>query len=382
MVIFIKGDIETLNYFIDDMAEGREDVLILDTTQPEAMLQKLEAHDRYIDDSTCVISFNNFGVGINTPDGYYWEQKQVKIYNIYVDHPVNFLPSIEGAYKNLKFLLIDMYHCEFVKANFPAVAERVFFLPHGGKDLGLFKNAQRDIDILYTGSCQSNDIQYPAIDFLDGQEAEMYEFCYQVFRNQPDFQVDNVVDVYIYHSGLQFTLEQRMHLISRVSMTVERQVMHDLKYMFFSALAEAGMHIQIYGNGWEELQQCFPDKITAGSMLKSEECIQEMGRAKIVLNMQPFFTYGGHERVFNSMLNGAVCVSNPSKYLEARFEHNKNILFIDFDNLNKTVGEIKRVLEDQDLFERMRTSAYEIVQHDTWKHRLQQILTGNVEQNI
>lgn len=380
MIIFIKGYIETLNYFIDCMAEGREDVLILDTTQPEKMFQILEMQDRYINESTAVITFNNFGVGLNTQEGYYWEQKKVKIYNIYMDHPINYLDSIEGAFKNLRFLLVDLYHCEFLKDNFPAVAEQVFFLPHGGRDLGFYGNKTRDIEVLYTGSCQAQGSLYPAIDFLDGKEAEMYEFCYQVFRNQLYFQVDNVVDAYILQSGLQLSPQQRMHVISMVSMTVERQMMHDLKYMLVSAVAEAGIRIQIHGNGWEELQQRFPKQVTIGPILTSEKCIQQIGRAKIALNMQPFFTYGGHDRVFNSMLNGAVCVSNQSKYLEARFEHNKNILFADFANLNKTVEEIKQVLEDSDLFEQMRASAYEAVQRDTWKHRLQQILTGNVEQ--
>lgn len=101
-----------------------------------------------------------------------------------------------------------------------------------------------------------------------------------------------------------------------------------------------------------------------------------MGRAEIVVNMQPAFTFGSHERVFNSILNGAVCVSNRSKYLESIFEDQKDILFIDFDHLDQTVDKMKEILENPTLREQIRKNAYRIVQNkDTWKSRFYQIVS-------
>lgn len=42
----------------------------------------------------------------------------------------------------------------------------------------------------------------------------------------------------------------------------------------------------------------------------------------------PWFKQGAHDRVFNSMLNGAVCVTDTSGYLKDNFIDGENIIFI------------------------------------------------------
>lgn len=386
MIIFIKGYSAPLNYFIDCMAEGRDDAIILDVSKPDQMFKMIEEWDPFINGSAVVITFNNAGVFLNTQQGNYWEQKQAALYNYYVDHPVNYVDEIEKiteidkAFKNIRFLLIDACHCEFVKNNFKDIADQAYFLPHGGSAvIGAFGSRERDIDILYVGSCWPDFGDYPKIGFLDGTEAEFYSFCYHMYKKEAYFQVDHVVDSYICQSGRQFTAKQRMEMISLVSITVERRFVRDLRYTFLRTVAEAGMRVQIYGSKyWEGIQDGVEDRIAVSQTISPEECIRQMGRAKIVVNIQPVFTFGGHERVFNSMLNGAVCVSSQSKYLENLFEHKKDIIFIDFHNLEETVNEMKRVLGDASLFEQIRQNAYAKVQYkNTWKARLLQILSLN-----
>lgn len=380
MIIFIKGPIETLNYFAECMAEDRQDTIMLNFCD-QGFYKQLAELDNQIDETTIVIIFNNVGIRarINNEELYYWEKKKARVYDIMVDHPINYLDTIAIAYPGITVLTVDGYHRDFIRNNFIMRFGQIptYFLPLAGRELGGYGEQERDIDVLYVGRCQGGNILYQGIDFMRGEELEFYDFCYRTYRAEPYVQVDDVVDLYIKQYEKEYTLEQRMALISMVSMTVEHQVMHDLKMLLMRKLAEAGIHICIYGDNWEKLKEEYPDRITLGGTLDSEGCIQQMCRAKIELNMQPFFTYGGHDRVYNSMLNGAVCVSNRSRYLEQQFKDEWDIIFVDFNNMDGTVEKVKRVLNDKGKWLQMRERAYVKARKDTWKERLRQIEQGN-----
>lgn len=381
MVIFIKGYIETLNYFMDSMAAGRDDTFFLNAEDMNSVTQQLYLLDSRIDENTVVICCNNIGVRISFGEGggIYWERKKVRIYDILFDHPVNYLDTIAASYPNLQFITVDRFHRDFMRTNFPQVAEQTNFLPLAGTELDLFESADREIGVLYTGHCQKTNLNYPHIDFMRGKELDFYEFCYQIYMQDPYVEVDDVVDTYLLQSKRKYTYGERLQLISIVQMTVERRAMHDLKQKIIGALAEGGIPIRIYGANWEELKEKYPERVELGGRLVSEECIQKMGEAKLCLNMQPFFGNGGHDRVCNSMLNGAVCLSNRSRYLEERFVDETDILYIDFDHLDRTVEKVKAVLQDEKRWNHIRCNAYEKAKTDTWKQRLEQIIRKEYE---
>lgn len=50
--------------------------------------------------------------------------------------------------------------------------------------------------------------------------------------------------------------------------------------------------------------------------------------AKVSLNVMPWFKDGAHDRVFNSILNGAVCVTDPSRYLEEELHEGEGVAML------------------------------------------------------
>ncbi len=59
-----------------------------------------------------------------------------------------------------------------------------------------------------------------------------------------------------------------------------------------------------------------PENIINGRLQDSYGCLKAISQAKISLNVMPWFKEGAHDRVFNSMLNGAVCFTDWSLYFE------------------------------------------------------------------
>lgn len=78
VIIFLKGVLQTLDCFIDCMAQGRGeyDSYVLDLSKP-IFYQQLLALEPLIDETTHVITFNNAGITLSLVEGqYFWETKK------------------------------------------------------------------------------------------------------------------------------------------------------------------------------------------------------------------------------------------------------------------------------------------------------------------
>ena len=85
-------------------------------------------------------------------------------------------------------------------------------------------------------------------------------------------------------------------------------------------ILEAGYSVEVYGSGWEK-SRCYGK---AGFILHPpipvEEGIRLMSCAKFVLNNMAWFKDGGSERIYNAMLQGALVITDHSRYLEKEYD--------------------------------------------------------------
>ena len=90
--------------------------------------------------------------------------------------------------------------------------------------------------------------------------------------------------------------------------------------------------------------------------------------------INPSFIYGAHERVFSSVLVGAVCLSDENRYLADNFNNEEDIVFFDLRNCCES-GRIAKFPEDcptlQAIADRGKAIAME---NHTWFNRGRQIL--------
>lgn len=366
MVILIKGKLETLDYFIDAMAQGPDEVMVFDINNPEETL--LPIVDK-IDKDTLVVTFNNLGTSFDI-----WKSRGAKIVNIMVDHPAFYIPVISRDYYTGYYgACIDRYHADYLKELFPMVENSFLFLPHGGMDKGGM-NYDKDIDILYAGSFfNDDDINFPPLPF-EHDSQQFYKFLLEYYKNDSNKEPQDVVKAYTQYYGYTFSVEEYLVLTEYVLKTMGVAFQAIRRKRLIEELAMAGMKIHICGDdGWKEVTDKYPDNITFHGKFSPDECMDMICRSKVLINDHPNFASGAHERVFNGMLNGTVVLSNYSEYLGERFVDNKDILFWDGMNYVEAVNKVKTVLEDESLRNGIVRNAYAKVQKDTWSDRLSEI---------
>ena len=140
-------------------------------------------------------------------------------------------------------------------------------------------------------------------------------------------------------------------------------------------LVKAGIHVHVYGNGWDDVDFKDNPYFHFGGFLSQEDCILKMQNTKFILNSMPWFKDGTHDRIYNAMLSGGLCITDSSLYLQEQFTHREDILFYSLDEIEK-LPELLRYYENHP------TEAEQIIQNGydkvvlchTWQNRCLELL--------
>lgn len=374
MVIFIKGAIGELDYFINHMALEVPDSYVLDVN--DKFYEKLTELDSRIDEHTRVITFNNLGISFLVNDRLYWKEKNVKLYNIMVDHPAFFIEALEQDLPYMHIITIDRNHKKFVEKYFPNY--KVDYLPHGGSILDssdIKEYDDREISLLYVGSSNSKN-RYVDIEKLPEPIKSFYALSVDVLKNNPQLTMEELFEMYLKECDMTLPLEDMRKCINFLYQTAMAEVRGYYQQMVIEEIAKKGITIDVYGSGWEELATKYPDSIRWTNRIPIDDCMKLIGNSKIVLNIQPWFRDGAHERIYNTMLNDAVCISEDSIYLSEKFVHGENIVLYNYNEWDELTQNIEFILNNPDIAKELIARQKIRVHNSTWRNRLDNIING------
>ena len=124
-------------------------------------------------------------------------------------------------------------------------------------------------------------------------------------------------------------------------------------------IADSGIKINTYGAGYELLKCKKHENIIRHGGVNTKGCIDAIYDAKISLNVMPWFKDGAHDRVYTSMLNAAVSLTDTSRYLAEEYTDGEDICFYNLAHIEQAVEWINRLLSDEELLERIAASGCE-----------------------
>ncbi|WPZ18074.1 glycosyltransferase [Geobacillus subterraneus] len=129
---------------------------------------------------------------------------------------------------------------------------------------------------------------------------------------------------------------------------------------------------EIYGNGWENL-------ITNNHSIKVNPAInfrnayEKIRGSKLVLNVLPNFVYGGHERIFTTMLNGAVSLTDNNLFLQSEFKDGEDLLLYSFPSY--PYDRIQSFLDDKVTLQKIAENGRKkVIEKHTWLARAEKII--------
>ena len=382
MVIFLKGMLQTLDLFIDCMTEDMEDACVIDVSDYKAYIARLQELDSQIDETTDVIAFNNTGLDVWAQEKNYWEVKKVKFHNIYVDPPIWYMQVLERNFTCMQVITVDANHKKFMDTYFPNYKAQ--FLPLAGVKLPEAEEIlyeDRKIDVLYVGARKQKMSMHPEFDFLQGHDKEVFYTVEQILLQYPFMIPEKAYDICMKQLGIELKREDALLCLRALQEQVVSEVRGYYQGKVIESLAAAGIHVDVYcKSGWEPVREKYPEYIHLHDSVTPRQCMELMRDSKITLNIQPWFKHGSHDRIYNAMLNGAVCVSDTSDYLVKYFQNGRDIVYYELDDMEGLVKNVRLLLDNPGFAKVIMENQKKAAAHSTWKERLQNILEQRFEE--
>lgn len=391
-MIMFTGGVETQEYFSVQMSETFEregyEVYWFDLNicgYSAAMLREYVESIRRADEG-CVINAFTFNFsGIAGEDGLYgdtclWDDYGILVCNMVVDHPLyyhQYIPMLPHKYIQLD---IDYNHIVYMNRYFPGI--RCEFVPLGGTEVnagGRYLSNERyipikdrPIDVIFTG----NYTPITHFDrFIEGMEKE-YQDVYRELVSDAINNPDELIETLLENKfRAQNPTDEELKGIMPNMMFVDLSVRFYYRAKVIALLADSGIKVHTYGAGWDLLECKHKENIISAGNVGSQECLDMISQSKISVNVMPWFKNGAHDRVFNTMLNGAVCVTDKSEYLCGNFNDNSDVIFYSLSDIAPMCDRLKILINDKDKLQSVADAGYEAcVGRHTWEKRAGQIV--------
>ncbi len=244
----------------------------------------------------------------------YFQSYAAPKFQFWFDDPVFFddvFQQIEGD-DSYYLLCQDGYHAEHFRKHYHL--KNAIQFPPGGIDEGEPDYENRDLDIVFIGTYSDPEV-YRKNNASQSKEERDFSGAYVKYMLEHS--------ELTYEQGVQGLLNQRGITLSEPdyekliwSLGSEyRYIRSIFRQRVIESIAESGIQLHVYGECWNSYQGKGKENLILHPAIKPNETKEILRRTKISLNIMSWHKDGMTERVIESMLAGAVCVTDETKYI-------------------------------------------------------------------
>ena len=246
---------------------------------------------------------------------------------------------------------------------------------------------RRSIEVLYTGSLKrvadavDDDFSKKVMLYLKIHTASTAEEAIEIcFRNLSQEELEASFPVLADGCDPALADDELLRRVIETYRFCDVNTQYIYRKELVRQLIDQGIHVTVYGGGWELLGWDDHPYFHRYSFAPAKECISKMQNAKFVLNVLPWFKAGTHDRINNAMLAHAVCVTDRSSYLEERFTDGEDLLYVSLEDIGEAAGRIKALLCNPQQAEKIAENGYQkAVLRETWQNRAIDMLARVME---
>lgn len=298
------------------------------------------------------------------------------IYCTYLmDHPLIHYQRLRTSYPAVFVLSPDRYHTVYTDRYLSNIWGTAF-LPHAGCQYSgtSIPYQERTIDLSFMGSyippeqIRQQFRDYPEeMGLLLGTTAD-------ILIREPERTLEDAVLTCFAQYGVTLQ-ESEMPAVLAEFRIVDRYIRSYFRDTVIRTLVDAGICVDVYGDGWEQFVTEAGDCLRIHPAVSYEESLAIISDSRISLNIMPWFKDGSHDRVFTAMLNGALCLTDGSAYLEEELRETENVYFYSLKGLKYLPTKIRRILSDTERSAAVAAAGRKLAQEKhTWAHRAEEVM--------
>ncbi|MDE7131811.1 MAG: glycosyltransferase, partial [Lachnospiraceae bacterium] len=375
--------IETQGYFSLQIAEAMKqlghEVFIYDLARAWNSTEKFF---RFFEKgNTVLINFNFHGMSgeeyfLDENDTMMWDALDIPSYNIVVDHPMYYHHFLEKVPRNYHHISIDRNHEKYMRRFFPEIACAPL-LPLAGTELYPNKSnvpvAYRKYDVMMVGNYCVPETFEQYITRIDDEYTAFYHGMIDDLLANPCKTVEEVAEAHL-KEELDEVPEDELKKVMAALTFIDLYVRYTVRGRAVQQLVDAGIKVHVFGDGWDSLTCKHEENLILMNNLDSVGCLKKLCQTKISLNVMPWFKDGAHDRIFNTMLNGAVCLTDSNVYLDSILHDGTDSCIYSLEHMERLPEIAARLLADPDRMQRIADEGYKLAKAGhTWAHRAKQL---------
>ncbi len=324
-----------------------------------------------------VFDTNSALVSAKIDDSYYLDTFEAPFYHFIVDHPLHVHGALNVPLKDYHVICLDAYHKAYIEQYYSHI-KNVIVMPFGGIDSREFTKKEfvpmekRPIQILFPGT-------FTPLEYYRGQMDAHGEHYWEMTQEiLKEYQQGSSKPIHQLFQEISQSDEDFFALKLHKARYIDKYIREWYRQRIINALLEKDVIVDVVGFRWEMYQGKNVKKLRKHSPCTYGEQIQMLGQSKMVLNVQPLFLDGVHDRVMNTMMNHSVAVTDSCEFLERNYIPEKEVVLFDKNAPEKMASWVAENAGKDMVLQEIQEKAYQKSKaHHSWYKR-----TENLMENI
>lgn len=292
-------------------------------------------------------------------------------YNFIFDHPIWMQEQLRCVPKRYYALTHDRNYVAFIK-KYDAAVKDVYLLPPGGRESVWTDDDKRMYDVVFLGTYGNYRGKLDVIADCARERRFLAARFMLYMKQSPSITAEEALKRALVYYGMELEPEEFLEMFGEMKEVIQC-IMYYYREKVVEEILKAGIELHVFGDSWKESPFAQNPFLKQHEAVHGEVALQMLGNAKISLNIMAWHKDGFTERIADSMLSGAVVVSDYSTQLE-EFYAEETVLF-DLQKLEELPPVLKTLLSDEDrrrsLSEAARRKAHASA---TWEVRAKEML--------
>ncbi|MER2007819.1 MAG: glycosyltransferase [Psychrobacillus sp.] len=321
-----------------------------------------------------VLSFNGIGCDLRVDNQSLYDYLNIPFVIWLVDHPIYLMSRILEPIKKKVIVCIDDTHVEYIESK-PEIKAITTFIPHAAPYKILnFTEENRNLNTVFAGYITTDEDVLNDIKKLHPSLSEIIPYLNQIVKQNGNYDLKELIlDLNLLYPKVKELMINNIFIECSIAAVCDKYIRGIKRNKFIYTLLEENICIDFFGNISENHPFKTHTKFKDHGVISFDELEEIFLKAKTVINVMPNFPNGGHERLFSSMIYGAIPITDSNIYTKKVFE--KGLVTIDYPNILEAIPNIKKVISDDTYRRELQKYNYEIVQqYHTWINRINELL--------
>jgi hypothetical protein len=307
---------------------------------------------------------------------YFPDYFDAPFYHMIVDHPMHLHLSLSIPLKNCRVICLDKYHKKYLEEHYPHI-KKVYILPFGGITASDFTASagepapmkSREMEILFPGTFTPLPYYREQMETVSDDQWEICSAILQRYRRGETKSIDEFYREELGEDVEFFPL--RMHK----ARLIDRYIREWYRESVLKCLLKAGVKVDVMGFRWEMFSDAPVTNLRIHAPASYPEQLAMLGKSRMVLNVQPLFRDGIHDRVMNTMANRSVAVTDSCEFVQHHFSSGRELLIYEKNQPEEMSEKVIKLLGQPDVLEEMSRRAWEAFRENhTWYRRVEHFM--------